>query len=59
MLTREAAFVKAVAHDGERPVIPPGTPLSLASLMHDCWKAQYDQRPTFLEICERLDIVVM
>lgn len=26
-------FVKAVAHEGERPVIPPGTPNSLASLM--------------------------
>lgn len=57
--TNVPGFVKAVAHDGERPVIPAGTPLSLASLMQDCWKAQYDQRPTFIEICDRLDIVVI
>ncbi len=57
--TNVPGFVKAVAHEGERPVIPPGTPLSLVSLMQDCWKAQYDQRPTFIEICDRLDVVIV
>ena len=57
--TNVPGFVKAVAHEGERPVIPPGTPLSLASLMQDCWRAQYDQRPTFIEICDRLDVVIV
>jgi hypothetical protein len=43
----------------KRPVIPSGTPLSLVSLMQDCWRAAYDQRPTFIEICDRLDVVVV
>lgn len=57
--TNVPGFVKAVAHEGERPIIPPGTPASLQSLMQDCWRPAFDQRPTFIEICDRLDIVVI
>lgn len=39
--TNVPGFVKAVAHEGERPVIPPGTPMSLAALMQDCWCAAW------------------
>ena len=57
--TNVPGFVKAVAHEGERPEIPNGTPQSLVTLMKDCWRPAYDQRPTFIEICDRLDIVVI
>ena len=57
--TNVPGFVKAVAHEGERPVIPPSAPSSLVSLMGDCWRPAFDQRPTFIEICDRLDIVVI
>lgn len=43
----------ASLHDA-RPVIPEGTTQSLAELIEVCWKANPASRPTFEEICKRL-----
>jgi len=66
MLTRSEAFPHhnnlnqfaiAICREGERPVIPQGTPKSLSSLMQDCWQHQPERRPTMGEVVERLDVI--
>lgn len=43
----------ASIHDA-RPVIPASTPQGLADLIEQCWKASPTARPTFEEICTKL-----
>ncbi|CAN0400137.1 unnamed protein product, partial [Discosporangium mesarthrocarpum] len=44
----QAAF--AVARQGLRPKIPPGTPPSLAALISRCWHPAPSVRPTFMQV---------
>lgn len=57
--TEVKPFMRAVALEGERPIIPTECPNSLASLMKDCWKKEMSERPSFIEICDRLDTVMI
>lgn len=57
--TNVPSFVRAVAHEGERPNIPLTTPQSLKTLMVECWRTEYNKRPSFLQICKALDFVVL
>jgi hypothetical protein len=38
-------LIRAVKEDGERPDVPPNTPLSLSSLMKQCWNVAPSMRP--------------
>lgn len=39
-----------VVNSGLRPELPPGTQPELAALVHACWSARPEERPTFVEI---------
>ncbi len=41
---------------GQRPVISSTWPLEYQSLMARCWATQGDQRPTFAQACQELDV---
>lgn len=68
MLTQERAFADlpnlqklmfAVVEEGRRPTLPPNTPTSLRSLITSCWDADPKKRPSFSEILEQLDHVLV
>ena len=40
--------------EGERPVIPTGTPPEFLKLIELCWDGDPENRPSFVEICELL-----
>jgi serine/threonine protein kinase len=52
-------FVEAVADDGERPLIPASCPPALRALMEDCWAGEPGLRPSFSEITDRLDSIIV
>eukprot|EP01091_Cochliopodium_minus_P011341 TRINITY_DN3184_c0_g1_i1.p1 TRINITY_DN3184_c0_g1~~TRINITY_DN3184_c0_g1_i1.p1 ORF type:complete len:556 (+),score=146.55 TRINITY_DN3184_c0_g1_i1:2-1669(+) len=59
--TEVKPFMRAVALEGERPIVPSLSkcPLSLSTLMQECWDANITIRPSFVEICKRLDVVLI
>jgi serine/threonine protein kinase len=68
MLTQERVFADlpnlqklmfAVVEEGRRPVLPVNTPTSLRSLITACWDADPKKRPSFREILEQLDHVLV
>ena len=68
MLTQERVFadlpdlgklVFAVCGEGHRPTIPPNCPTSLRTLIASCWDAEPKKRPSFREILEQLDHVLV
>lgn len=42
-----------------RPKVPEGCPLPLKSLIESCWAANPDDRPTFTELKNQLNVLVM
>jgi len=52
------AFCEAVCED-MRPEIPEDCPLSLKTLISNCWDPQPDYRPSFSEIVNRLDDIII
>ncbi|KAG1674432.1 hypothetical protein FOA52_012960 [Chlamydomonas sp. UWO 241] len=48
-----------VATLGLRPELPPGTPRPIADLIRACWAAVADQRPTFGQIADRLQAMLV
>lgn len=40
--------------DGERMEQPHNCPLDMYVIMRDCWEQNPDQRPTFLQLSERI-----
>lgn len=42
--------------EGERPKISEQVPLEYANMMEKCWKINPEERPTFIEILETLDL---
>ena len=68
MLTQERVFADipqleklmfAVVEEGRRPQIPPNCPTSLRNLITSCWDADPTKRPSFKEILEQLDHVLV
>lgn len=68
MLTQERVFadlpsleklVFAVVEEGHRPAIPSNCPTSLRNLITSCWDADPKKRPSFKEILEQLDHVLV
>jgi serine/threonine protein kinase len=68
MLTQERVFADipnlqklmfAVVEEGRRPALPPNTPTSLRNLITACWDASPAKRPSFKEILEQLDHVLV
>jgi len=53
------AFREAVTDRGERPVIPDWVHPSLANLMQRCWGPDAKKRPSFVEIIEIIDSVLV
>jgi len=51
-------FYEKVVHGGERPPINRKWPNGIATLMTDCWDADWRKRPTFREVEERLDSII-
>lgn len=51
-------FAIAICREGERPVIPPGTPESLSKLMQQCWSHSPDDRPSMPQVVERLEGII-
>jgi len=49
------AAVRAVALDGERPVLSKSTPPLMRSMLEDAWNQDQEARPSFDEIVRRLD----
>jgi Protein tyrosine and serine/threonine kinase/FYVE zinc finger len=47
-------FIRGYVLDGGRPTIPDGVPPDYERLVRSCWHADPAQRPTFIEIVERL-----
>jgi len=52
-------FYQAICYDDERPPIPPDTPLSLTTLMKNCWDADPANRPPFEDIRKCLDEILV
>ncbi len=68
MLAQERVFadlpsleklVFAVVEEGHRPAIPTNCPTSLRNLICACWDADPKKRPSFKEILEQLDHVLV
>ena len=68
ILTQERVFsdlpsleklVFAVVEEGHRPAIPANCPTSLRQLITACWDADPQKRPSFQEILEQLDHVLV
>lgn len=68
MLTQERVFADipnlqklmfAVVEEGRRPTLPQNTPTSLRNLITSCWDASPEKRPSFKEILEQLDHVLV
>jgi len=68
MLTQERVFADlpnlqklmyAIVEEGRRPTLPPNTPTSLRNLITSCWDADPAKRPSFKEILEQLDHVLV
>ena len=56
------AFLEAVCYDDERPALPEDPlecPESVRQLCEDCWQAQPEDRPTFEEILNRFNEVLI
>jgi len=55
----EMACIKAIVHEGLRPIIPADTPPELARLMRLCWAGDVELRPKFdvitRHLCELLE----
>lgn len=55
---KDMEVIFAVASRNERPTIPPDAcPPSLADLIHRCWVREPTERPTFDDICAKLEEV--
>jgi len=67
MATREDPYqnippfqvILQVATKGLRPEIPPDCPQEWAQLIRDCWADDPDQRPTFAEVQQRLQTMIL
>lgn len=57
-MNRETFYARVV-HGGERPMINKKWPEELSNLMMACWSANIEERPTFSEILERLDALII
>lgn len=53
------AFIHAVVDMNQRPEIPADCPESLRSLIEDCWKEKPEDRPSFSQIQERIDVCLV
>lgn len=51
-------FYERVVHGGERPPLNKKWPEELKKLMIACWSAEMENRPTFREIVEKLDLML-
>lgn len=47
--------VTAITEQNFRLEKPKGCPLDIWNLMNDCWKEDPSERPTFKEICDRIE----
>lgn len=52
-------FVSSICKKGERPPIPDDCLPSLRKLLEDCWHAKAKNRPSFSEINDRLDTILV
>ena len=48
---------KEVSRNGWRPRLPDGYPEELLKLLKDCWRSDPRSRPSFKEICTRLETI--
>mmetsp|Transcript_28558 Transcript_28558/g.71798 ORF Transcript_28558/g.71798 Transcript_28558/m.71798 type:complete len:494 (-) Transcript_28558:138-1619(-) len=53
------SFIRAVCHNGFRPEIPPDTPPSISQLLQKCWAKDPEERPSFAEIINLLDSIMV
>lgn len=52
-------FIKAICHEGRRPVIPADCPPSLRDLIVACWQANPELRPDFSKIVAALESIII
>jgi serine/threonine protein kinase len=52
-------FRRAVCVENERPEIPPDTEPSLRQLIESCWVADPNRRPSFKQIIDQLDNIIV
>ena len=57
--TSFSEFKEAVCIRGERPTIPEDCPGSLKDLIVNCWNKEPSLRPSFKEIINKLDYVIV
>jgi len=52
-------FIRAICYNHQRPPIPPDTPTALVELITSCWQANPDARPSFSQIVDTLNSIIV